>query len=361
MRKFYLWFGTVFIFAQCRGVPSASATEIYTEIDSEAYSESFSVKELVSEIKGAGYASGGEAAFLHAQFSAGARMGNWDLAVVTRYDAALDYSEATARLILASSADGDVPDGIYNLALDVQTVSATGLRVGYRYAVSEGLSVKASLTGFQAQNLLDGRISGQLELSGSADAQGDLLLDYYYGNDPVFGQDADAPDGYGYAVDIAVNWQATPALSFALNLDDIVSDIRWDAAPRTVADATSGISRTDEDGLLIIRPALSGQNSTETLSNSYMTRTAVQADYSLNNTWSLHQSVFNAKDIWLSRSGVDYSFATGAKLGATYDWIARAVGVSGQYGAFRFDIATDAADLSKARYLRAQAAVAIIF
>jgi len=280
--------------------------KVFTQLDLFAYSAPVSVDKFANKFDAP--LESGDTAFTHNLFEVGVQWNEWRVSYVQRFDYITSFTEDTA--LYHHSEKNGIPlatDREYNLLLEVNRLSASGLKVGYTWDFRKDLtfdiafsyynqlsdlqSGKAALDGdlepitdqliADAEAILAGVDAGNRDLSPLLtlvqDVNATLLIDYYY-DDPKFGEpdyakpvitgppnpvisgvDFSDPDGQGYSLDLGVNWQVTDQLNLDLKIFDVVNNFRWRNAPHSVArfDLNSalvdaiGVSQDFVDGLIV--------------------------------------------------------------------------------------------------------------
>ena len=331
----------------------ASGWSLYSEFDSITFSESFSIYDaLADEVEGGGFAQNGNNGFTHNQFEIGARKGPWDLAVLTRYDYLAEYSSDAASLLLASELGLPVPSDDFDIFAELSHSKSHGIRLGYHFNVTPDLTLTGRLSGLLAYGVVEGQLSGDLSFTDAKLETGDLELDYVFTTDIVFGREFDKPTGYGTSFDAIVHWRASENLSLEAAAYDVFSRIWWDDLPRTAADATTAISRLQDNGVLIVRPTINGQNFFEDFTQRLEARYAAKVDYKLSPKWSVSQDIFSLGRNQLTETEVNYHFPSGHKLGSSYEWVSGGAGINLAWKALNLEFATDSLNPKNARYAK---------
>ncbi len=272
---------TVLIGLVCAASPTrATDWTIYTKFDAFAYSEPVSVDAFIQDFDDR--LTSGEDAFTQDQLEAGIRWKNWRLAAVTRFDYITEFTDDTALVHFWEKHNIPIDeDRQYDLSLEVERVVADGFKLGYTHRVGDKFSIDAAFSYYpRARDLLSGKVTGlgypsidqesrdaaqtiidgltvrNPDLSPLLDVIVDIVttltVDYHY-NEPKFdepefrqphiigdpnpvisGVDFSEPDGKGYSLDLAFDWQVNEKLSVSLALQDIYNEFQWDDAPFSV-------------------------------------------------------------------------------------------------------------------------------
>ena len=331
---------------------AASDWSVYSEFESITFSESFSIYDILEEVEGGGFAENGNDGFTHNQFEIGARKGPWDIALLTRYDYLAEYSADGATLLLANELGLSVPSDDYEIFAKLNHSKSHGVRLGYHYDVTPNLSLTGRVSGLWAYGVVEGSLAGDLSFSDAELETGELLLDYVFTTDIVFGRDFEKPNGYGTSFDAIAQWNLSEKLSVEAAAYDVFSRIWWSELPRTTADATTSISRTDENGILIVRPTINGQNFFEDFTQRLEPRYKAEFDYQFSPRWSVSQDIFSLGRNQLTETEANYHLPSGQRIGASYEWVSNAVGVNLRWNDLSLEFATDSLNLENARYAK---------
>ncbi|MFT6433364.1 MAG: hypothetical protein ACJAVI_001406 [Candidatus Azotimanducaceae bacterium] len=280
--------------------------KVFTQLNLFAYSAPVSIDKFANNFDAP--LESGDTAFTHNQIEAGVQWNEWRVSYVQRFDYVTSFTEDTA--LYHHSVKNNIPlatNREYQLLLDVERLTASGLKLGYTWDVRDDLSFDIAfayyneLSGLQsgkaaidgdlepitdqliadAEAILDGVDAGNRDLSPLLtlvqDVNAKLLIDYYYDdpkfNEPIYakpvvtgppnpvisGVDFSEPNGSGYSLDLGVNWQVTEQLNLDLKLFDVVNNFSWENAPYTLAtfDLNStlidaiGVSQDFVNGLIV--------------------------------------------------------------------------------------------------------------
>ncbi len=261
-----------------------------------------SIREFADDF--AGELKPGESAFTQNRIEFGVQWNNWQFAYVDRFDYLTEFTQDTATIHYANKNNLPLANRVYNASLNVERVRARGLKAGYRFQLSEQLSIRGAATYyFDMSDLQSGLASatGQLDpvddqLIADANAivdtldntnrdltplrnllsgiEGSVLIDYAYDepkfkepeyavpvivgtpNPPISGVNFGSPDGTGYSLDLGVTWQPTEQLTLNLDLIDIANEFGWDNAPQTYA--TVNLNTTISDLLDVAQGFING-------------------------------------------------------------------------------------------------------
>lgn len=345
----------------------ASAGEFETSVNSHNYSENFTLDGFLYGLEDTSQKTGGTRSFTHNQVNVKYRphkshFKDLSLSLFWRYDYLADYTAETAQLTYASANDLPFENGTYDIDLYAKHIRAYGLSLGYDFRISPDITANITVSGILADDLVEGRVFGELELLDQDISTGVLDLDYRYGTDLIFpDRETTLAVGHGLTTDIKVDWQVTEDLKLNLFSRDIFSRIWWSDAPRTTADATTNIVRTDTNGILIVRPTLQGEHSQDSFTQEYRTRSDVAIEYKLNDRWELSQNLFKMKDIWLTTSKVNHEVTENLNLGVGFEWVSKSPGLQIEWHGLEISAYSDTLNVKNSRYLQLQAGVKLRF
>lgn len=331
---------------------AASDWSFYSEFDTITFSESFSIFDVLEEVEGGGFAENGNNGFTHNQFEIGARKGPWDFALLTRYDYLAEYTSDGATLLLANELGLSVPSDDYEIFVQLNHSKSHGVRLGYHYKLTPDFTLTGRVSGLWAFGIVEGQLEGDLTFSDAELETGDLLLDYVFTSDIVFGRDFERQTGLGASFDVIAQWKLSENISVEAAAYDVFSRIWWDELPRTVADATTSISRLQDNGILIVRPTINGQNFFEDFTQRLEPRYKAEFDYQLSSSWSVSQDIFSLGRNQLTETEVNYHLGSGQKVGASYEWVSNAVGINFYWNDLKLEFATDSFNPKNARYAK---------
>lgn len=355
-KKLRTCFGAFLVTAASSLCASTQATpwEVFTELDSLTYSENFTIYGLLDSLEGSTFTAGGDSSFTHNQAVIGLRKGAWEFGVFNRYDYVVEYTADTAFIAFSGVNDIPVPNGDFDINIRFNRSQSHGVRLGYTHDVTDDLAVKFRLSGLAAREIVDGSITGIINSSDGEISSPGVQVDYRLTNDILFLREIEDPTGYGASLDIIVNWQASDKLALEFAAYDALNRIWWKDLTRSVADATTAISRTADNGVLIVRPTLQGQNLFEDYQQRLRTRLDFRGTYAVSNRWGLSQELFKTGDNYLAQTGANYKISPQTRLGATYEWVSGAVGFDIKWHRLQFELATDSFQWKEARYVKAQ-------
>jgi len=251
----------------CASTSTAGVSEPRTDANDQlyyhshifAYSETSSIKQIVVDDMEGPYFDGGEHSFTHNVWELGVTRAGWKLAYLIRYDYSLDYNPDTAALVYSDKNDLSIEKNrIYDVDMQLIHTRTNGLKVGYDWQVTERFNFQLDATYLETSRLLEGKVTGQFEVAND-DYMGQLDLDYVYSKDELLERAVENPNGRGYAIDIAWDWQINSRYRLAGKWTDLFSKITFNKAPFTTAAASTDRINFDDEGKIDVKPVLSGR------------------------------------------------------------------------------------------------------
>lgn len=187
----------------------------------------------------------GHIAFLDSDAEVGFRDAQSTLSLVRRYDYLLHFTDDTARIYYQYK--NQLPPDVgrnYPLEVRLRHVESKGVRYAYNYKSEEPdrLQVDVGLSLLQGLQLTDGELTGNAEfLSPTADITSIQSLvaniDYHYSQPALheqrLGWNPDAPDGYGYSLDLALRARLGEHWHLNASLLNVLGEMYWSRVPVT--------------------------------------------------------------------------------------------------------------------------------
>lgn len=326
----------------------ASAFDVYFTADGFAYSESKAVKSITGNWDGDLHT--GDVTFSVDRAEAGVDWGKWRLGYIKRYDYYFEYSPDTAELVhKIKNKISLVPGEQYDLYLLANTLVADGLRLSYQQK-RNAFSYDVSLSYLKGERFANGSLHGGAQALSDKDYDFNFDVDYFYSQDKLFDRVADVPDGDGYAVDIAFDWQMNERLKLGFRANDVVARMYWRDAPRTVAVATSDTKEYDQNGYVIYNPVISGVETNEDFVQTIPAKLYLSADYAIDK-YSVDLAYRNYRIKSFYMVGVSTTAYNASSLGFSCNLTAASCGFAYSNAWFRFSFMTDKLQLQDARTL----------
>ena len=119
--------------------------------------------------------------------------------------------------------------------LSVKHLEAFGASIGYKFSPTKNLTITPHFNYWKTTDLTHGKVAGDIFYKQNSLLQGDLLVDYYYERDVLFGRPEESVSDYGTSIDLNIDWQITDNLATTLELKDLFNEFSWDRVPHTQA------------------------------------------------------------------------------------------------------------------------------
>ena len=229
----------------------------YLTAGSFSYSEPVSVYSALHDLSGKFTRS--DTAFTRNRLELGLQKSDWEFALFERYDYYLKFNPDTAELMQRDK--NNLPldrDRKYELDISANHLQARGIKAAYYFRPAERFTLKLSGNLLYGSALLDGNIKGFLSTRHDDSFLLQATIDYDYSQDVLLNRQVNEPSGIGVSFDVAFDWRVSKKIAISARFDDLANRIFWKNAPYTLADGTSATTHFDENGLLIVRPSLSG-------------------------------------------------------------------------------------------------------
>lgn len=291
---------------------------------------------------------GGETALTHNWVEIGAAYNSFGVGLVGRYDYELEFSKDTAEFYYLTNNKKPLHQGReYNLDLDAKYIQSTGVRFSYAYALNPNTNINVGVSYLTGVRLTDGSIHGRALALAQNDYDFQFDVNYFYSKDSLFDRDVTPPDGNGYSIDLAMDWDITQNLATNLRIIDLIGRIYWNNAPYTTAVANSDVKEYDQNGYVIYNPVLSGFED----NRNYAQKLNPQVNALVSYHWSYRLAAlaqaysFKAADFY--QLGIRYDFSDTSHISALYMLETGAVSLGYKMQYFDILITSDSLDTDK--------------
>ncbi|MDH5378399.1 MAG: hypothetical protein OEX00_08755 [Gammaproteobacteria bacterium] len=166
----------------------------------------------------------------------------------------------------------------YQLEIDANVIRATGLLFGYRYSTENWGAISVSYSQLESTEFYYGSWKGHAQSIAENDYDFRMDVDYYYQKDVLFDRKIEMTEGGGYTIDLEYRWESDQ-LDILLRLDNVTSKIVWPKAPHTKAVADNNTKEYNENGYVIFRPLLNGNETNDVLAQQLPKRTFLNVDF----------------------------------------------------------------------------------
>ena len=330
-------------------VLQANETEFYFDSNLYGHSQTSSITQIVlDEFEGEDF-DGGEHSFTHNIWEIGGVYKGLKLAAVARYDYTLNYTEDVAELVFREKNDKPIETNrTYDLYLDVLHMRSTGLKFGYQYKINNDIKISADASWLQVTSYMQGFIDGRVEVTDD-DYVGDIALDYVYSKDKLLDRIARRPKGYGYTLDFHVQSQLTDSLALSISFLDLVNEINIKEAPYTAANATSNRLSISPEGLIDVKPILTGVEDYRDHRLKLEPRYDAEFLYGFDELWDVYAGVFHYDDYTYSSLGFGYKVTESLGVKTVIDLKTQALELNLQSQAWSVGLISDDFNLNDAR------------
>lgn len=220
---------------------SAAEEKMYFQLRADVYSDVLPIHAFINKWHSDDFQKG-EHAFAHGKMRLGVKNGAWDMGWVWMYDYQLKFSQDLSELYYQVQNQQLVDaNKTYDIKLKAQHIDAIGARFAYQWQMNDW-SLITGLTALSGRHFLDGkaRALGQTNMQDTLLERVEWLngvIDYTYDRPALkedkLGWNEKVRQGYGYALDLKLQGNITPAWQLMLNIEDIYSYMYWEEAPQT--------------------------------------------------------------------------------------------------------------------------------
>lgn len=333
----------------------------YIGFNTENYSESFSIVDLYRDHPSS--LSKGSTIYSHSELNVSyhlrmeeAQKHSYFLGYFKRYDLQVEHSYDAARLYYLSRHPNKNESISLDLSMKFNALSSQGLRLGYQWDFNESARWLLYADIGQSDRLMSAKVSGNLEQNqrGSSTAQslsGDISLDYYYRNDPLYSRKVRPSIGQMLALSTQLD------LSFDVSkhrflFKDLYFSTRWPSAPHTENQINTQKVQKREDGSLNIRPLGSGKEDFKSLNQKLLTR--IYTQHEIATPWGGNTLLLDLNRIYLNdqiKIGWQQRILNNGLWGAKYSLLNPAIEVFWKRNGLNLKMKLDHYDLSLMKQL----------
>lgn len=222
-----------------------------------AYSESFSLKQILDDLEGGEAPLSGNKAFMKLKAGIEYRFDKHQLGIYSRRETLIKHTQGVADFLYLDKNDIPFPDpGFYDIRLDVDDIQFKEFQYAYHWRLDDSITLVTGLSLIYADDLIKGSLNGDMSSENAFSGQEfswNAYLDYYYREDQLLNRpNVKPPHAYGFSSYFGLDWQPTKNLNVGLQIQDAFSSVYWRNAPFT--QARSNVS----DAISIRQPAVSG-------------------------------------------------------------------------------------------------------
>ncbi|MCK5662383.1 MAG: hypothetical protein KAI17_02805, partial [Thiotrichaceae bacterium] len=293
----------------------------------------------------------GDKALSVSRMTLGFEYKKYSFETIVRDDSYYDFDNETAQFIYLTNNKIPLENGKdYALYIKPDKSSSVGLRFGINQDITPRLKLSGFVSILKATDLVYGELNGHAMAINSNDYDFFFSSELYYEDDPLFERETDAISGFGYAIDLIVDYTINDKWRINLELLDVVGELSFDDAPYTSAEATSDIKVFDENGYLTYDPVISGVELNKDFVYQFNMQTHLSVSYQLSDKNNL---VFEHYRL----AGFDYQkLSLLQKIGRNQvSWILipelSTAGIKFEHPNFSIGVETDSLDYKKMKYL----------
>ncbi|MBX2859479.1 MAG: hypothetical protein KTR17_12535 [Cellvibrionaceae bacterium] len=335
---------------------AADKNQIYSTIYSHTYSDIAPIDQFFDDLRGPKVAPGDHAFTTNAvalgqTVHINDRFGGLRFEVFSRLDYYLQFTPDTAELFWADK--NDVPldrDRAYDVYLDANHMKAHGFKLGYLGSIEDRFSYHIDVSYLYVYEMLVGALAGDLDGLGS-DAQGELLLEYYYSDDVFFEREPNDLSARGIALDFGFQWHINNRWQIDFKSKDLYSRIYWREQDFTAAQANSERLSFDEQGLLEVSPALSWLETERNFRQRLPLQVELREMFHATSRDSLELQHYAYDKQWFHRVAYRHRFFSRVSTGLSYNLSSQAKGLDLQTPYLRLRLETDDFDLKAAQHM----------
>ncbi|MER2492585.1 hypothetical protein [Catenovulum sediminis] len=287
---------------------------------------------------------------------------NFFFEVATRYDYRIDFTPDAAQLFFLDRAERPVDKDEYVLYFKAKHIRANGVGFGYQFE-RDKLSVRFVGHYWDVQYMEDGELDGVF-LANQADDTFEVTgtLDYTYYQDAILDRKncpkTDPPkagchgdwteDGYGYSVDMLVNYHFAEDWALQLQVYDLVNQFKFDKLGRTQGQLDTRTEVFNADGTFSINPSFRGRYP----DGKHKLSVSTQLNARVSGVWGIPvwAELYAANDSYFPSIGVGYQLANW-RLETGYQSGTEALLFSIKHPNFKFRIGSETSDLINAQAL----------
>lgn len=340
---------TFFLWAVLASVVHGADYQVYFDSRVIAYSDSIAIKSIADDWEPPFY--GGKKALAYGGAELGATWQSWGGAYFEQCDYQINFTEETAEFLYLTKNRLPLELGKeYQLAIHALHNCHEGLKLNYIWRPTSNFKTKTSLSYLRSTNFTNGSLSGFATATSEKDYDFQFDADYFYSRDVLFKRSIGTALGTGYGVDLQFDWLATEKTSMQLEVVNVAGYLHWDKAPFTTANATSDRKTYDEDGYVRYKPAITGLETYDRLTQKLPRKWFFAMQYRFNSQIELLAEHDDLKLAQFSRAGVGYAIQTDQRVEALLNVSVNALEFRYLHHDLKLEIGGDATEFNRLRY-----------
>ena len=299
--------------------------------------------------------SGRNLAIGFVQGEVGVGHGAWRISYVNRQEAIVDASRDTLDLIYLEKNNLPIAVGRrFDLHLDAEVFKAEGLKVDRAFELYRGefSALRASV----GAAFLKGSYTRSSDLKGIVTATGANQFSFDVAWNDIYSEKtfrfikAGSPDGTGYAVDAAVEFEWDHFNRLSLSVADLYARIAWRDVPATMERANSATATRDAQGFIVYQPAIVGQNSRTDYIQHLDPKTTFQYSRALGPV-SIGAGALVVRGIVIPRISIEFRPDAAWRFGIDHDFRFGSVGLALKYKLLSVAVSSELRGLDNSRSL----------
>lgn len=336
----------------------AQNAEFYNSLDSSSYSDNLPIFSLIKGMKSP--YEPGEIAFTRNKFAFGFKGEDYSLSAIYRNDYHFNFNRDALEIIY-NSQNGIKEDAgkNYSPKLRVNHLSAMGFEFVRKFKLAEGWNLEISSAILNGKSYQYGDLEGNLSIDSSGNYNGDLRLNYYYDEDRLLKRNVSSPSGLGYTIGFVSVFKPSNNITVRFRADDLISYIRWEDSPYTIAAATSATRSVASDGSFKVKPTLAGVELNDNKIQRLPLFIVSDISYSLDSNKDIFLKISTINGVYLPEIGARKILSNSSYYGVRYDFITSGLGCFINFKNFSFNVLSDSIDYSRAHRLELSVSYAV--
>lgn len=290
---------------------------------------------------------------------------SWRISYLYRQEAVVVASRDAIDLLYLEKNNLPIPAGRrFTLDFNGNAFEGEGLKIEKAFELHRGES-----------SVLRAGVGASL-LRGSRSRSGDVLGEVAATGPNTFSFDANwidrntkktflfitpgSPEGSGYAIDAAVEFEWADRNRLSLSVADFNSRIFWRDVPTTEARAISNNTTRDAQGFIVYQPAVVGQNGRKDYTQHLDPKTTIQYSRAFG-PFSIGAGALVVRSIAIPRVSLDYRLDDAWRFAVEHDFRFGSVGVALRYKYLSVAVSSERLDPDSAKSLGLAAQLVVLF
>lgn len=231
---------------------------------------------------------GGDTAIALKEYTLGVRYQRLSIAWQKKNHTWLSFLPETAEIIHSAINQQPLDTGRdYRIRIDANVYALEGAKLAYTLFARSRFNAQLAVNYYQAKSLLYGTVEGVVTANSERDYTfQNVVLDYLYPTDELFFNEAPAPQGRGYSLDVDFNWKLAQAVEWKFSIRDLFGFIDWRKSPFTTATIDSDTKTYDENGYVKFNPTLTGHQGARNFRQPLVAIANTEIDFAFGNAFA---------------------------------------------------------------------------